>query len=301
MNLHALRLFYETASLGSVTRASEKLSISQPAITAQIKKFEQELSLVLLRREGRGIALTEAGQEVYRLAHRLFAAERRIEQFAEQYKHGAVGSVAIAATYLPAHFLLPGWIAAFKQQYEQVELSITTTHSGGALRRLLDLQADISIYGGSPEQYSDEIEAEELFRDELWFVVAPEHPYANRSVSLTDMMREPFVMRAEGSSTRERLFALCRTHGLPAPRVALQFSGLHEATRAVIAGYGANFVSSLVVRDDVERGWLCRVHVEGFSLENVIAICTRRDEALSPAAANLLQVIREMNRIKHDE
>jgi len=299
MNLHALRLFYETASLRSVTRASEKLSISQPAITAQIKKFEQELSLVLLRREGRGIALTEAGQEVYRLANRLFAAEYRIEQFAENYGRGEIGSVAIAATYLPAHFLLPGWIAAFKQRYEQVELSITTTHSGGALRRLLDLQADIAIYGGSPEQHSDDIEAEELFRDELWFVVAPDHPYANRSVSLADMMREPFVMRAEGSSTRERLFSLCRTHNLPAPTVALQFSGLYEATRAVIAGYGANFVSSLVVREDVKRGVLCRVQVEDFSLENVIAICTRSGEHLSPAAANLLQVIREANRVKH--
>lgn len=300
MNLHALRLFYETASLGSVTRASEKLSISQPAITAQIKKFEQELSLVLLRREGRGIALTEAGQEVYRLANRLFAAEYRIEQFAEHYSQGECGSVAVAATYLPAHFLLPGWIAAFKQRHEQVELAITTTHSEGALRRLLDLQADIAIYGGSPEQHTDDIEAEELFRDELWFVVAPEHPYANRSVSLADMIREPFVMRAEGSSTRERLFALCRTHNLPAPRVALQFSGLHEATRAVIAGYGANFVSSLVVRDDVERGVLCRVDVENFALENVIAICTRRGETLSPAAANLLRLIREVNAAKRE-
>ncbi|OWR29997.1 LysR family transcriptional regulator [Saccharibacillus sp. O23] len=292
MNLHALRLFYETASLGSVTRASEKLNISQPAITAQIKKFEQELALPLLRREGRGIALTEAGREMHRLAGRLFAAERRIEDFAASYASGEEGSVNIAATYLPANFLLPGWIAAFKRRHEQVELSVTTTHAGGALQRLLDLKADLAVYGGQPERHSDEIEAEELFRDELWFVVAPEHRCANRVVSLAEMMREPFVMRGEGSSTRERLFALCRTHGLPTPRVALAFSGLPEAIRAVVAGYGANFVSSLVVRDQVARGELCRVFVEDAALQNVIAVCTRRGEALSPAAANLLELIR---------
>ncbi len=288
-------MFYETASLGSVTRASEKLNISQPAITAQIKKFEQELALPLLRREGRGIALTEAGRELHRLAGRLFAAERRIEDFAAAYGSGEVGSVNIAATYLPANFLLPGWIAAFKRRHEQVELSVTTTHSGGALQRLLDLKADLAVYGGLPEHHSDEIEAEELFRDELWFVVAPEHRYANRSVSLAEMMQEPFVMRSEGSSTRERLFALCRTHGLPLPRVALAFSGLPEAIRAVVAGYGANFVSSLVVREQVARGELCRVFVEGAALQNVIAVCTRRGEARSPAADNLLSLIRGMN------
>ncbi|WP_172195404.1 LysR family transcriptional regulator [Saccharibacillus qingshengii] len=293
MNLHALRLFYEVACAGSVTRASEQLNISQPAITAQLKKFEQELALPLLRREGRGIALTEAGAEMRRLAARLFAEEQRIERFAADYGRGETGSVAIAATYLPANFLLPGWIAAFKQKHERVELSITTTHAEGALRRLLDLQADLAVYGGLPERHSDEIAAEELFRDDLWFVVAPDHPFANHAVSLAEMTREPFVMRGEGSSTRERLFALCRTHGLPSPRVALQFSGLHEAIQAVVAGYGANFVSSLVVRDYVARGQLCRVHVEDAALQNVVAVCTRRGESLSPAAARLLALIRE--------
>lgn len=68
MNLHALRLFHVIASTGSVTRASELLNISQPAITAQIKKFEKELLLTLLKPQGRGIALTDAGEELAILA-----------------------------------------------------------------------------------------------------------------------------------------------------------------------------------------------------------------------------------------
>lgn len=68
MNLHALRLFHVIASTGSVTRASELLKISQPAITAQIKKFEKELSLILLEPQGRGIRLTDAGDKIAALA-----------------------------------------------------------------------------------------------------------------------------------------------------------------------------------------------------------------------------------------
>lgn len=292
MNLHALRLFLVIASTGSVTRASELLNISQPAITAQIKKFEKELNFALLKPQGRGIALTDAGKQLAVLAKRLFAVEQQIEHFAAQYRDGASGHIRIAATYLPAHFLLPAWIANFKSLYEQVEMTITTTNSSDALNQLLNIEADLAIYGGLPEEYPDSVRTEELFRDELWFVVAPGHRLANRAVTLLEMMREPFVMREEGSSTRERLFALCRTYNAPPPKVTLQFNGLHEAITAVIAGYGANFVSSLVVREYVERGELCRVLVEGVHLENSIAVCTRRHEPLSAAAENFLAMIR---------
>ncbi len=293
MNLHALRLFHVIASTGSVTRASEILNISQPAITAQIKKFEKEISLQLIKPQGRGITLTDAGEELAVLSKRLFAVEQQIEQFAQDYLNGTNGSIRIAATYLPAHFLIPTWIAKFKQQYEQVEMMITTTNSSDALKQLLNVDVDIAIYGGITEEYPDTIQTEELFQDELWFVVAPNHRYANQQVSLSEMMKESFVMREEGSSTRERLLSLCRTYNTPAPTISLQFNGLHEAIRAVIAGYGANFVSSLVVRKYVERGELCRVYVEGIHLNNTIAICTRKNEALSAAADNLLQMIRQ--------
>ncbi|WP_328802265.1 LysR family transcriptional regulator [Paenibacillus sp. LX16] len=292
MNLHALRLFHVVASTGSVTRASELLNISQPAITAQIKKFEKEISLTLLMPLGRGIALTDAGEKLAVLARRLFAVEQQIEQFSQDYRDGAHGHIRLAATYLPAHFLIPAWIAKFKQQYEHVEMTINTTNSNDALQQLLNIEVDLAIYGGLPEQYPDTIQTEELFRDELWFVVAPDHRYANQQVSLLEMMHEPFVMREKGSSTRERLFSLCRTYNAPAPKVTLNFTGLHEAITAVIAGYGANFVSSLVVREYVERGELCRVYVEDIQLLNSIAICTRKNDPLSTATLNLIQLIR---------
>lgn len=293
MNLHALRLFHVIATTGSVTRAAELLNISQPAITAQVKKFEKELSLTLFKPQGRGIGLTEAGAELLPLAKRLFSVEQQIEQFCRDYRSGSRGHIRLAATYLPSHFLLPAWLAKYKQRYEDVEMSITTTNSSDALKQLLNMDVDLAIYGGLPEESPDTIQTEELFRDELWFVVSPDHRYANQHISLDEMMREPFVMREEGSSTRERLFALCRTHSAPSPRITLQFNGLHEAITAVIAGYGANFVSSLVVREYVERGELSQVYVDGIELQNIIAVCTRKHEALSAAAMNFVEMIRE--------
>lgn len=112
------------------------------------KKFEKELLLTLLKPQGRGIALTDAGEELAILAKRLFAVEQQIEQFALDYRNGTNGCIRLAATYLPAHFLIPTWIAKFKQQYEQVEMIITTTNSSDALKQLLHVDVDMAIYGG---------------------------------------------------------------------------------------------------------------------------------------------------------
>lgn len=80
------------------------------------------------------------------------------------------------------------------------------------------------------------------------------------------------------------------------PKVGLQFNGVNEMVRAVIAGYGAIFISSLAVRDNVERGEVERVMVNGTSLLNPIAVCTRKQEALSPAAAAFLSLVREQSK-----
>lgn len=257
-----------------MTRASELLNISQPAISAQIRKLEKELGLPLLKAQGRGIALTDVGDKLFTYSRRLFAVEQQIEQFLQDYKMGELGHI-------------------FKSQYEHVEMSINTTNSTDALKQLLNLEVDLAIYGGLPETYPESVHAEEMFRDELWFVVSPKHRYAGQRVSLHDMVREPFVMREIGSSTRERFMALCRTYNAQAPRIALQFNGLNETVQAVIAGYGASFVSALVVREYVERGLLSRVFVEGVDLMNTISVYTRKNEPLSPAVQRFVDLIRE--------
>lgn len=294
MNLHALRLFYTVAHYGSVTQAAEHLKISQPAVTSQIKQFEKEWNTLLLVPKGRGIHLTDAGKKLAEQAGRLFSLEKHMEAFLNEYKDGKTGIVRIAATYLPANFLIPSWAAQFKRKHEDVEMIITTTNSRGAFDQLQHYEADLAVFGGGrDEQETELIQWEELFQDELWFVVPKGHPYADREIPLEDMVKIPFIMREEGSSPRERLLALCKTYNVKAPKIALQFNGLNETIRAVLAGYGAIFISSLVVKELVAGGDLARVHVEGVNLKNTIAICTRKQETLSPAAEHFVAMIKE--------
>lgn len=290
MNLHALRLFHTVAENGNVTRAAEQLNISQPAVTSQIKKLEQELRLTLIVPKGRGILLTEAGMQLARHAKRLFSLESEIEEHIERLKCGKAGKLRIVATYLPANFLLPKWIAGYKTKHSDVDVILTSANSYTAIEQLLNYKADIACIGGMND-FAPAVERRLLFEDEMWFVTHKDHHYASKICSLAKVVNEPFVIREEGSSSREKLMALCRVNSVNTPKVGLQINGLHETIRAVMEGYGITFVSALEVKEYIARREIARIFVEGADLKNPISICTRKDDILSPPAQHFIRSI----------
>ncbi|MBM7839661.1 DNA-binding transcriptional LysR family regulator [Alkalihalobacillus xiaoxiensis] len=296
MNLHGLRLFHQVMRQGSITKAAKAQHISQPAVSSQLKAFEIELGLPLFEKEGRTLVPTTFALDLSRKAETLFALESHIETFLEDCRHARVGSIKIAATYLPANFLLPRWAGAFKVTYPDVNVMIQTNNSKQAFHQLANYKADVAMYAGSPEERPHEVEWDELFSDELWFVVSPSHPYASKEVSFATMAAQPFVMREEGSSTRARLYALCQANQVKTPKIALQFSGLNEALSAVTAGFGVNFVSSLVARDYIKRGLLARVYVQNVTAMNKIAICTRKNEQPSALVRQFISHCKQMSK-----
>ncbi|MDF2815043.1 MAG: transcriptional regulator [Paenibacillus sp.] len=282
MNLHALRLFDTVARLGSVTKASEHLRISQPAVTMQLRNLERETGLTLLISKGRGVILTDAGRMLAEHAERLFAMEREIEDRVSLYREGRRGKLRLSVTSLPAYRLLPQWTADYKLGSPDIEINIYSCNRREAVQRLLTYQADLAIIGGGGI-IPDQLEHELLLQDDMCFVVPRNHPLANRKATLESILQEPFIVREEGSSAREKLEGLSREKGLPL-KIGLTVNGLYEIIRAVAAGYGAMFVSALEVKQAVEEGEVCIVDVREVQLHNPIHLCWRAKERLTPAA-----------------
>ncbi|MGO4538947.1 LysR substrate-binding domain-containing protein [Paenibacillus sp. 2TAB19] len=290
MNLHALKLFHTAAKEGSVTRAAELLRISQPAVTMQIRNLEKEIGMPLLLPKGRGVMLTEAGQFVAEQASRLFALESEIDRSLIDFKSGVTGKLRIAATYLPSNFLLPHWIASFKRDRQGVQVLLQTANAQETMLRLSRYEADLAIIGGGIES-APGIVRSLLFEDPMWFVAPKGHALANkRELTLAEVLREPFIMREEGSRTREMLLALCKSANMDPPRAAVQWNGMNEAVRAVKAGVGLLFASASEVREDVQRGDVALVHVSGNHAVNPIAIYYREGEKLSQQAQAFLAI-----------
>ncbi|RNB91818.1 LysR family transcriptional regulator [Brevibacillus fluminis] len=292
MNLYALRLFYHVAKKGSVTRAAEDLRISQPAVTGQIRNLETELELQLLAPKGRGIVLTEAGEMLAAQAERLFSLEAEMGQMVNTYKQGKLGKITIAATYMPANFLLPGWLASFQKQNRRIEVSLITCNAKTAIEHLLQYKADVAVIGGG-EMLSD-TNREELYEDEFVFIVPKDHKFAQREVTLEELLKEPFVLREEGSSTREQLLALCNAQRVSMPLAAILCNGLHETIRAVMAGYGAALVSAMEASESIQRHDVAQVTVSHLCLKNPVTLHTRKQDTLTPAAQKAVSHLIQM-------
>ncbi|WHX29961.1 LysR family transcriptional regulator [Brevibacillus agri] len=277
MNLHALRIFVEVALRQSVTEAAAALAISQPAVSAQIRKLENELGVALVAPRGRGIALTDEGRFLLEKARRIYDWEREIEWQLAEIKQGKKGKLRIASTYLPSHYLVPKWLAAFKRQYEQVDVEIRTRNSAQSIELLLGGQVDLAIV---IKESWDELPVRRVHMTDVlyWFILPADHPYAGKEVSMDQLVQEPFLLREQGSSTREWLFSLCREHGVKRPRVGLQYHGLVESIQSVRAGYGTMLAPALAVKEMVDRNEIGRVTVPGVEIKRPVYICTREEE-----------------------
>jgi DNA-binding transcriptional LysR family regulator len=291
MNLTALRVFHYVAINSNVTKAAIELHISQPAVTQHLRNLEKELGIRLVQPEGRGISLTFAGRELHQLSTKLFAVEHEIAARMKHIQEGKFGQLTIAATYLPATILLPKWIALFKSEHVHVTINVITVNSKEAFDLLNNHKADVAVIGGGWEQSS--IHWEHLFDDELWFIVPTSHPWANKEISLQEMMEETFVMREEGSSTRERFLSMCRTYNVRQPKIGMQFNGLSETIRAVSAGYGATLISAMAVNEYITSGDVARVYVQDVELKRPLAICTAEDVSITPIARAFIKLIRD--------
>ncbi|MFO6497059.1 MULTISPECIES: LysR family transcriptional regulator [unclassified Bacillus (in: firmicutes)] len=291
MNLHALRLFYTVAETGSVTQAAKQLNISQPAVTSQIKNLERDIDCTLLVPKGRGILLTQSGAELAKQAKRLFSLEKEIESYVKQLKEGSMGKLRIAATFLPANFLLPRWISQFKQLFPKTEVEITTTNFQKACEQLINYEADIGLIGGTTE-FGPFIKGTLLLEDDMLFVVNKDHKLASQHTTLEEVVKEPFVFREEGSFSREKLISLCTLHHVDKPKIGVQINGLNETIRTVMEGYGVMFASALEVNEYMDRGDIATVHVEKINLKNPISLCMRREDYLSASAINFMQMMK---------
>ncbi|WP_236343236.1 LysR family transcriptional regulator [Paenibacillus plantiphilus] len=283
MNLYALKVFHHVARNGSVTRAADELRISQPAVTMHVRNLSQELELTLLAPKGRGILLTEAGERVAGHAARLFALEQDIKRDLDRYRSGQNGVLRIAATSLPANFLLPKWLSNYQLEHPAVEVKMLTHNAQEAVDCLILNKADIAFIGGGGEQAAG-LAHQIACQDELWFIVPAKHPYAESSISLAEMVQERFVMRESGSAVLARLLALCKVNGLMPPTAALVVNGINETVASVAAGLGAALVSSLEAATAVARGEVARVMVRDVTLLNPIVMVTRENEPLPPVA-----------------
>lgn len=234
-----LRAFHHVAICGGFSRAAQRLHLTQPAISDQVRKLEEEYDLLLFDRQKKQVALTPAGARLLDITRRLFEAEDQAQDLLAESRALRAGHLRIMAD--SAHHLLHV-LVHFRAKYPGVRITVQSGNSGAVIRALHRYDADVGVLGEMPADSA--FQALLLNSSPIMGFVAKSHPLAGKTgLSFQDLARAPLVMREQGSKTRRKLEQAAQAAGVPL-LAAIEAEG-REAVREIVAsGAGIGFVSA---------------------------------------------------------
>jgi len=268
MNLDYLRTYIEVIKAGSFSEVARKLSISQPAVSFQIQKLEQELGVRLIDRRQKTLMMTEAGKRLLAFAKLVNKEHQAIVHDFEQLREEVTGNLAITASTMPGDFILPPILSEFKRRHPTVNIQVAVTDSARVIEAVKSGEYDVGFCGISPEDR--ELEAVKIADDEIVLIVFPEHPFAGRKrVSFMEVSAEPLIFREPTSGTQRSVEALLLNAGfdLSQCKPTLVLGTTESVITAVEARSGIAFVSNLAIKKSVALGLVKVVAVEGVTLK----------------------------------
>jgi DNA-binding transcriptional LysR family regulator len=271
MELSQLRTFREVAEALSFTRASQKLNMTQSAVSHQIKALETELGEPLFIRAKRGVRLSDAGHLALAYAERIIEEADALRERIRGDDHAPRGRVRAAAATQAFVHLFARLFESFMREHDGIELSFRTTVSTEqTVADILNGAADVGF--ASLPVYSPALQVTELFEDELGLVVGARHPLAPAGeVSVTHLRRERFILFEQGASIRRATDAFFKRVDLN-PNLALESNDTYFIKLMVEHGLGISLMPSWAVREEVEAGRLAWLRIGGHRLTRAVAV-----------------------------
>ena len=275
--LRQLRVFESAARHLSLTRAAEELHLTPPAVSIQVRQLEGHAHAELFERVGRGLRLTQAGEEVLARAREILGQIRDAEEAIAGLGSLEQGLLDVAVINAGDYFF-PWLIAAFRERHPRIRMRLAVGNRGELLAKLDAHAVDLAVIS-HPPAHPDYI-AEPFAPHPHLMIAAPGHPLTRRrSVPLETVAREAIITREAGSATRLALEQAFAESGV-VPRVEMEIASNETIKQSVAAGFGVGFLSAHAVQQELSLGRLAVIHVKGFPVMRQWYVVHRRDRRL---------------------
>jgi LysR family transcriptional regulator, cyn operon transcriptional activator len=287
VEIHQLRSFIGVATLGSFTEAAEQLSLTQPALSLQIKALEAALGQQLFERRNRKVFLTEAGRILLNHAQEVMALLEHTHQELDALAGLSRGRLRIGAGDTVCMYIFPGALQSFRAAYPHIEIQLTNRPSRAVVELLQKGDIDFGVV--TLPIYTPHLETKALCHRHEVLICAPEHPLAHVEVpTLADLCRHNLLLLDQTSTSRALLDRHLVQAGL-APQI-MELGSIEVIKRYVGINLGISIVPAFSIISEVEQG---RLHAAPLPWlpPSQIAIVTRRNGVLSPAAQAFLNLL----------
>ena len=294
MDTRQLAAFCTVVERKSFSQAAERLGVTQPAVSLQVRALEKRLGTQLLDRSGRRVEPTEAGLRLYRGAQRLLALE---EQLVEEVAGGSdgelTGDLSLGASTGPAAVVVPLLLCEFQLANPSVGVSLSVHDTHSVVELVAARELELGIVGAARRHRS--VRFEPFFEDEVILACPPSHPFAGRTVTIDELRAEQLIVMQEGAGVRQIVDDELRGLGLRLRDLDVRLVlGLQESVRsAVQAGYGITFISRSAVETELEAGTLAAARVDGIDATREISLVRSAGRTSTRAAVAFVAFARE--------
>jgi DNA-binding transcriptional LysR family regulator len=301
ISLQKLEVFSKVVELGGVRRAAEELFISQPVVSAHLRSLEERIGADLFERDGRGIALTEAGREVHLWASGVLRGRRELDSTLQNLSTGMAGSVIVATSMSVGNYLLTPLLIDFRKRQPHAQLTLLISGVEAALRTASTGESDFCVLATDAVLDSNAFQAELLAEPPFCLIASPENEELGGSVRPDELIGKPFVCPPRGLAIRSSQDSALAGIGVFDRQVQIEMGNAESIKQAVAADLGIGLLWRASVEAELAAGTLREVTVEGADLRDKLYLVRRRGHRSTPLQERLLEEIRTQLRSRFAE
>ncbi len=293
MEDHKLKVFCTVAETKSFSKTSQIIHLTQPAVSLQIQALEELYETKLFDRSSSSINLTSSGEVLYSYAKNILAQYSELEKEIGKITGLIKGSITIGASTTIGNYLLPTVVFNFKKNHPKIKINILI----GNTNRVLDLLNSGIIEFGLVEGDTtrSKIKVVSFLTDELVFILPAMHPLAKKkSISILEIMKEPFIIREEGSGTRQIIEKYLSVHGIKISdmHIVLVLGGTEAIKEAVERGMGIAILSRWAARKELQFGTLKYISAKEDRILRDFSLVVQKNTVFSHAVDEFLSFLK---------
>lgn len=297
MNLKQLEAFVQIADSGSFSKAAKELYLTQPTISAHISALEKELNTRLFVRNTKDVRLSDSGMVLYDYAKQMIALQKKIEDTFVVREEKGQQCITIAASTIPAQYLLPGILAAYNEKYPNQQFKIIEADSTKVVEQVVNHTVDIGFTGTVIDKRICKYIP--FYQDELVVITPNTEKYRQLATEKQDakwIVEEALIMREEGSGTRKEAEKQLKKIGIYPTRlnVIASMESTEAIKRAVANGMGISLISRLAAEDEIQKGKFLAFPISADDMRRDINVIYNRNLQLSRSSERFIKVVKEL-------
>lgn len=292
--LNQLQIFLKVTETKSITKASEELHLTQPAVSIQLKNFQDQFDIPLTEVVGRQLYITDFGKEIAKAAENILNEVYAINYKTQSYKGQLTGRLKISIVST-AKYIMPYFLSDFMNKHSEIELILDVTNKSKVVDSLVNNEVDFSLVSVLPEKLN--IDKIELMQNKLFLVGNTSKRFKQKEYSKEIFNEVPLIYRENGSGTRLVMERYIERNKLPVKK-KMELATNEAVKQAVIAGLGYSIMPLIGIKNELENNSLQIIPVKGFPIKSVWNLIWLKNKHFSPVAATFLNHLKtEKNKI----